>query len=338
MKIIFFGVEKNEQDIFLNAFNGDDISFVDGKLDENSVDKAKDAEAVCIFVDSDVNKKVMDAMPNLKFIATRATGYNNIDGEYAKTKGIAISNVPAYGSHTVAEFAFGLILNLSRNIIKANNYLKESSDFNYFPMMEGFDLAGKTLGVIGTGKIGKNVVKIAKGFGMNVLAYDLYPDLAFAKENENNFTYKSLAEVVSGSDVVTLHAPYTKENHHLINKENISMMKRGVYLINTARGELVDTDALVWGLKEKIIAGAALDVLEGERELKEEIEILSTSREMRMEDYRMLLEDRVLIDMPNVIITPHVAFYTREAVAEIRKITIENIKAFLAGTPVNLVK
>ena len=116
------------------------------------------------------------------------------------------------------------------------------------------------------------------------------------------------------------------------------MMKKGVYLINTARGELVDTDALVWGLKEKIIAGAALDVLEGERQLKEEIELLSSSKEMRMEDYRMLLEDRVLIDMPNVIITPHVAFYTREAVAEIRKITIDNIKGFIAGAPINLVK
>src|SRR6185369_3591441 len=141
--------------------------------------KAKDAEAVCIFVDSDVNKNVIDALPSLKFIATRATGYNNIDCTYAEGKGIKISNVPAYGSHTVAEFAFGLILNLSRNIIKANNYLKDSSDFNYFPMMEGFDLEGKTLGIIGTGKIGKNVAKIGKGFAMKVIGFDLYPDLAF---------------------------------------------------------------------------------------------------------------------------------------------------------------
>ncbi|HTE48801.1 MAG TPA: NAD(P)-dependent oxidoreductase [Candidatus Paceibacterota bacterium] len=337
MKIIFFGVEKAEQDIFLKSFDSLDISFIDGKLDENNVAKAKDAEIICIFVDSTVNRKVIDALPALKFIATRATGYNNIDCGYAESKGIKISNVPAYGSHTVAEFAFGLILNLSRNIIKANNYIRESSNFNFFPMMEGFDLAGKTLGIIGTGKIGKNVIKIAKGFDIKVIAYDLYPDLAFAKEN--NFEYKSLDEVISGSDIITLHAPYTKENHHLINKEKISHMKKGAYLINTARGELVDTDALIWGLSQGIIGGAGLDVLEGEAELKEEIEILSdASKLMKIEEYKMLLEDRVLINMPNVIITPHIAFFTHEAVAEILRITIENIKAFIAGTPINLVK
>lgn len=337
MKIVFFGVEKVAQPIFLKSFWDADIFFVEEKLDENNVEKAKDADIISVFVDSTVNKKIIDTLPNLKFIATRATGYNNIDYEYAKTKGIKISNVPAYGSHTVAEFTFGLILNLSRNIIKANNYIRESSDFNYFSTMEGFDLQGKTLGIIGTGKIGKNVLKIAKGFAMEVVAYDLYPDLVFAKEN--NFEYKSLKEVVGQSDIITLHTPYNKENHHLINKENISLMKKGVYLINTARGELVDTDALIWGLKEGIIAGAGLDVLEGEKELKEEIEILSSSgRLTKIEDYKTLLEDRVLIDLPNVIITPHIAFYTREAVAEILKVTIENIKGFIAGSPINLVK
>ncbi len=338
MKILFFGLEKSDQDTFLKSFSGQDISFPEGKLDESTAEIAKDAEMVCVFVDSTLNKAVLDIMPHLKFIVTRSTGYNHIDFEYAKTKGIQVSYVPAYGSHTVAEFTFGLILNLSRKIIKANDYLRESSDFNYFSAMEGFDVSGKTLGIIGTGKIGKNVAKIAKGFGMNIIAYDLYPDATFAKEN--NFEYKSLEEVVAGSDIVTLHAPYTKENHHLINKNNISLMKKGTYLVNTARGELIDTDALVWGLKEGIIAGAGLDVLEGERELKEEIELLSSnsSRLTRTEDYKMLLEDRVLIDMPNVIITPHIAFYTREAVAEILKITAENIKGFIEGSPVNLVK
>ena len=187
MKIAFFEVEKGDQDIFSKSLSGAEIAFIEGPLDETSVEKAKNAEAVCIFVHSAVNKNVLDALPNLKYIAVRATGYNNIDCEYAETKGIKISNVPAYGSHTVAEFAFGLILNLSRKIINSGNYIKESSDFNYFPYMEGFDLKGKTLGIIGTGKIGKNVAKIARGFEMNVIAYDLYPDIAFAKEN--NFTY-----------------------------------------------------------------------------------------------------------------------------------------------------
>ena len=337
MKIVFFGLEKSEQSVFLNSFPGAEVSFAEEKLDENNAEKAKDADIVSIFVDSTMNKTVLDAMPALKFIASRSTGVNHIDCGYAESKGIKISSVPAYGSHTVAEFTFGLITNLSRNIIKANDYIRESPDFKYFSGMEGFDLAGKTLGIIGTGKIGKNVLKIAQGFAMNVIAYDLYPDLAFAKEN--NFEYKSFNEVVSGSDIITLHAPYSKENHHLINKENISKMKKGVYLVNTARGELVDTDALIWGLKEGIIAGAGLDVLEGERELKEEIEILSSSsRSMKVDEYKTLLEDRILMDMPNVIITPHIAFYTREAVAEILKVTLNNIKGFIAGAPINLVK
>ena len=203
--------------------------------------------------------------------------------------------------------------------------------------MEGCDLQGKTLGIIGTGKIGKNVLKIAKGFAMNVLACDLYPDLVFAKEN--NFEYKSLKDVISKSDIITLHTPYNKESHHLINKENISIMKKGVYLINTARGELIDTDALIWGLSEGIIAGAGLDVLEGEKELKEETELLSSSkRSMKIEEYKMLLENHVLMDMPNVIITPHIAFYSREAVAEILKVTILNIQGFISGSPINLIK
>ena len=336
MKIIFFGLEKAEQAIFSGFLQNADVSFSDEKLNENNVEQAKDADVVCVFVDSTINKMVIDALPNLKFIATRSTGFDHIDYEYAKTKGIKISTVPAYGSHTVAEFTFGLILNLSRNIIKTNDYIRGSLDFNYFPKMEGFDLNGKTLGIIGTGKIGKNVAKIAKGFAMDIIAYDLYPDLAFAKEND--FQYKSLPEIVSQSDIITLHTPYNKENHHLINKENISMMKKGVYLINTARGELVDTAALVWGIQEGIIAGAGLDVLEGERQLKEEIEILSNAGAGVLEDYKTLLEDHMLIDMPNVIVTPHIAFYTHEAVSEILKITLENIQGFLSGSLVNLVK
>ncbi|MEI8174467.1 MAG: NAD(P)-dependent oxidoreductase [bacterium] len=324
MKIVFFGLEKNEQVVFLESFIGVDISFIEGKLDENNTIDAKDADVVCVFINSDINKKVIDALPNLKFIATRATGYNNIDCEYANTKGIKVSNVPAYGSHTVAEFAFGLILNLSRNIIKANNYVRGSSDFNYFQEMEGFDLEGKTLGIIGTGKIGKNVLKIAKGFAMNVVAYDLYPDQVFAKEN--NFEYKILNEVVSQSDIITLHAPYTKENHHLINKENISLMKKGAYLVNTARGELVDTEALIWGLKEGIIGGVGLDVLENEKDLRDH------------KDSSLALLNKELMNMPNVIVTPHIAFYTREAVSEILKTTVLNIKSFLTNNPVNLVK
>lgn len=335
MKIIFFEVPKEEQSLFPQSFNRAEVSFFEEKLNENNVDKAKDADIISVFITSLINKNVIDALPNLKFIATRSTGFDHIDYVYAMTKGIKVSNVPAYGSHTVAEFAFTLILSLSRNIIKANNYITGSSDFHYFSNMEGFDLNNKTLGIVGTGKIGKNVVKIAKGFNMNVIAYDLHPDLVFAKEN--NFSYKSLIEVVSLADIITLHAPCNKEDIHLINKEKISAMKKGVYLINTARGELVDTEALVWGLKEGIIAGFGADVLEDEKPLRDWASFLASGKATE-EEKRIIGLNYQLMEMSNVIITPHIAFYTREAVALIKQITIENIQGFLAGSPINLIK
>ena len=335
MKITFFEVPKKEQPFFLQAFGDADVSFFEEKLNEENINLAGDSEIISVFVNSDVNKNIIDSFSNLKFIATRSTGYDHIDIGYCAEKGIKVSNVPAYGSHTVAEFAFGLMLNLSRNILNANNYIKESSDFNYNSLMEGFDLQNKTLGIIGTGKIGKNVVKIAKSFGMNVIAYDLYPDLVFAKEN--NFEYKSLSEVISESDIITLHTPYNKENHHLINKENIFMMKKGVYLINTARGELIDTSALLFGLKEGIIAGFGADVLEDERILKNE-KTLSTLDSATEQEKKITILNHELMKMPNVIITPHIAFYTREAVAEIFKTTLKNIKEFISGNLQNLIK
>jgi D-lactate dehydrogenase len=169
---------------------------------------------------------------------------------------------------------------------------------------------------------------------MNILAYDLYPDLIFAKEN--NFAYKTLPEVISKSDIITLHTPYTKESHHLINKDNISIMKKGVYLINTARGELIDTEALVWGLKEGIIAGVGADVLEDERKLKDEKNFLLSGKASE-EDIGLIDLNQQLMKMANVIITPHIAFYTSEAIAEILRITVINIQGFISGSPVNLV-
>lgn len=325
MKIVFFGLEKGKQAHFAEITSGAEVSFFEENLNKNSVENAKDADAVCVFVGCTVNKDVIDAMPNLKLIATRSTGYDHIDYEYAKSKGIKVASVPGYGSHTVAEFAFGLILSLARHIVRGSNHVRGTSDFNYDSQMEGFELLGKVLGVVGTGRIGKNVIKIAKGFGMSVIAYDPFPDQTFLKEN--NFEYKTLDEVISSADVITLHAPYTKENYYMINKEKVSKMKKGVYLINTARGELIDTTALIYGLKEGIIAGAGLDVLEKERALKENS---ATEQEV-------IAEDHELMKMPNVIITPHIAFFTQEAVAEIEKITIDNLKAFLAGALVNVI-
>ncbi|MFA6520510.1 MAG: NAD(P)-dependent oxidoreductase [Candidatus Paceibacterota bacterium] len=317
MKIAFFEVEKDKQAFFENVLPGVEVSFFEERLDEKTVSLAKDADILCVFVTSLVNKNTIDVMPNLKFIATRTTGFNHIDCEYAKSKNIFVSNVPAYGSHTVAEFTFALLLTLSRKMREAGQAIKENGDFSIPKTVQGFDLDSKTIGVVGTGKIGKNVIQIARGFNMNVLAYDLHPDLDFA--TKNNFSYKTLPEVLSQSDIVTLHAPYTKENHHLINKENISQFKKGAYLINTARGELVDTGALTFALEEGIIAGAGLDVLEEEKSF---------------------IKGGVipLLEMPNVIMTPHTAFNTKEAEFRIAETTIENIKSFISGTPINLVQ
>jgi D-lactate dehydrogenase len=335
MKISFFELAKGEQFSFSQAFGNAEISFFEEKLNENTVSEVADAEIISIFINSVIDKKIIDLMPKLKFISTRSTGFEHIDLEYCASRGIKVSNVPAYGPHTVAEFAFALILNISRKVINGNNHLRDTMDFNFYSSLQGFDLFNKTLGVIGTGKIGKNVVKIAKGYGMNVVAYDLYPDQAFAEENK--FTYKSLLEVLAEADIITLHTPFTKENYHLINKDNISKMKKGIYLINTARGALVDTEALIWGIKEGIIAGAGLDVLEGERDLKIKQDIIGSNSVEKI-DYKLVVEDQVLIDMPQVIVTPHIAFYSGEAVAEIAKTTIENIAGFVSGNTQNLVK
>lgn len=336
MKITFFEVASKDQEAFNGLFPGHQVKFFEGKLDLSKIEEFKDCQIISIFINSVINKEVIDLLPELKFIATRSTGFDHIDLKYCESKGIKVSNVPAYGSKTVAEFAFALIISLSRKMFNAVERLKEDGNFS-ISGLRGFDLAGKNIGVIGTGKIGKNVIKIAKGFGMNVYAYDLYPDNSFAAEN--GFIYKTLQEVISESDILTLHTPYTKENHHLINREKVSSMKKGVYIVNTARGELIDTDALIWGLNEGIIAGAGLDVLEGERELKEEVEILSSiEKSERVKDYKTLLEDKVLIDMPNVIVTPHIAFYSQEAEEEIKHTTSENIKSFLNGGGQNLIK
>ena len=338
MKIAFFEIFneiiKGEQEVLEKFFKNDETLYFKEKLSLKNINLVKDVEIISVFTNSMVNKEIIDLLPNLKFINTSSTGFDHIDVDYCRNKGIKVANVPAYGSITVAEFTFALLLTLSRKIYDAYDHLKEDGDFNIIPL-RGFDLRGKTLGV-GTGKIGKNVIKIAKGFGMNVVACNLQIDLDFAKEFD--FEYKDFLEVIAQADILTLHVPYSKENHHLINKENISKMKRGIYIINTARGELIDTDALIWGLQEGIIAGAGLDVLEGERQLKEETEILSSNIPQKQRNYKTLLEDHILIDMPNVIVTPHIAYYSKEAEEAIIKTTIENIQGFIKGQEINLIK
>lgn len=334
MKIVIFETTPEDQAGLAPMLTGQAVTFVTEKLSLDSVELAKDAEVVSVFVNSEVRKDVIDALPNLKCINTRSTGFDHVEVAYAESKGISVCYVPSYGSHTVAEFAFGLILTLSRKIFDAHHQLREGGNFN-LAKLKGFDLFGKTIGIIGTGRIGQNVVKIAHGFGMKILAFDLFPKEELAQEI--GFKYVSLDDLLKNSDVVTVHVPYTKETFHLLNSGNLMNIKPGAILINTARGEIIETEALLACLKSGLISGAGLDVLEGERELKDEMKLL-TDPKSHIEHMRQLVEDHILMDMDNVIVTPHSAFYTEEAKREILQTSADGMLGFINGKPGNLVK
>ena len=215
---------------------------------------------------------VFDKYPKLKLIATRSTGFDHIDLAEAKVRGVAVASVPSYGVNTVAEFAFALILALSRRVCEAHEQVSETGSFSQ-ERLRGFDLQDKTIGIVGCGHIGIHAVKIANGFGMKALVFDAHQDDALAKEN--NFTYASLEELMGQSDIITLHVPYNEHTHHLINLQNISLIKKGAYLINTARGAVVETEAIIAALKNGTLAGAGLDVLEEEGDMSDELTLLS---------------------------------------------------------------
>ena len=332
MQITFFETTESEKNILTKLLPDHELGFYSEKLTPETAKLAGESEVVSVFINSPIKKEILDLLPNAKLIQTRSTGFDHLDIPAIKDGGKLAANVPGYGAHTVAEFAFALMLNLSRKVFVARHNVLEGEMGT--EGMEGFELFGKTLGVIGTGRIGKNVIKIANGFGMKVLAYDVFPDLNFAKEQ--NFEYAELEAVMRAADILTLHAPYNEKSHHLINNKNIDWMKKDSYLINTARGELVETDALIRALERGDLAGAGLDVLESERQLKDEDKLLRGGVEMT--DYKTLYENHVLMDMPNVILTPHIAFDTKEGVGEILATTAETIKAFAAGAPINLLK
>ena len=273
----------------------------------------------------------MSRFPALKLIATRSTGFDHIDLAAAKERGVTVVTVPFYGENTVAEFTFALLLALSRRIIDADERVRSGT---FSPAgLRGFDLLGKTIGIIGTGHIGAHVIRMAQGFGMKVIAFDAYPNIDLS--HTLNFTYLSLPELLAQSDVITLHVPYNPHTHHLINKENIVSIKKGAYLINTARGAVVETGVLVDALRNGILAGAALDVLEEEDGLKEEAMLL-TMPHPNADAIKTVLEDHYLINHPRVIVTPHLAFNTTEAIERILNVTIKNIQDFTAGSPTNI--
>ena len=290
-----------------------------------------DIEVLSVFVTSDVTAEVINALPKLRVIACRSTGCNNIDLAAAKKRDIAVLNVPTYGESTVAEYAFLLLMALMRKLpdtLRGNNQEFASAE------LRGNDLHGKTLGVIGTGHIGLNSIRIANGFGMKVVAYDAYPknDMQAA----NNFTYKSLKEVAAEADVLSLHAPLTPSTKHLVDANLLKNMKPTAVLINTARGELIDNRALVDALNDHQIAGAGLDVIEGESLLNQHEEIALLRRDDIDESLlRHSIEISTLQKMPNVLITPHNAFNTEEAIGRINSTTAQNIIDYWYGNMPN---
>ncbi|MFA5942611.1 MAG: hydroxyacid dehydrogenase [Candidatus Paceibacterota bacterium] len=333
MNIHYFGGEEWEETYVREKLVGEDITFHKNSLADSPEITDPEAEALCTFVESPIGETELARFPSLKIIATRSTGFDHIDLAAAKARGVSVVNVPFYGENTVAEFAFALLLALSRRVIDADEHVRETGNFSH-DNLRGFDLAGKTIGVVGCGHIGAHVIRMAHGFDMKVLCFDAHQDAALTEKL--NFTYTPLDDLLATSDIVTIHVPYNEHTHHLINKSNIGKLKKGAYLINTARGAVVETDALVEALKAGVIAGAGLDVLEEEGDMNDELALL-TNPHPKEAELKIALENHYLINHPRVIVTPHVAFNTTEAVTRILDTTIENLKAFAAGSPTNLV-
>ena len=332
-KIVFFDVHGDDKRYFKRTFKNvfeAEVVCVEEPLTQVSAKRYADAEIISTFITSDVNSKVIEYLPNLEMIATRSTGYDHIDISAAKKSHVLISTVPEYGEATVAEFTIMLLMSLARR-------LRESMEQVHDRLIDheeitGFDLEGKTIGLVGCGRIGEHVARIATAVGMHVIAYDPYP-----KESEQ-VEFVGLDELYERSHIISLHAPSSKDNYHMIDAKAISKMRKGVVIINTARGELLDAQALIDGLYSGQVGAAGLDTLEGEKLLRFDEEIALLHPDASNRDLVMSAEHNVLLRMRNVIITPHNAFNSKEALQRIRHTTAENIKRYLMHEPQNVVR
>lgn len=321
IKVAFFDAKSYDEVSFnkTNADYGFDIRYYQEHLNLKTVPLAKGADVVCIFVNAECNAAVIDELikNGVKLIALRCAGFNNVDLKAAKGR-IKVVRVPAYSPHAVAEYAVSLMLALNRKIFRAVNRTREGN-FALKGLM-GFDMYGKTAGIVGMGRIAKELIKILHGFGMKVLAYDLYPDTEFAKQYDVRMV--SLDELYAESDIISLHCPLTPETTFLINAQSIAKMKPGVMIINTGRGKLIHTEDLIEGLRTKQVGSAGLDVYEEEKNYFYE------DRSDKIIDDDVLAR---LLMMPNVVLTSHQAFFTAEAMHNIALTTLESIKEFSEG-------
>lgn len=326
MIILYLYKEEWEKDYISSQQLAASVQFSE-KLEDVSDEDLKKVEVLSVFVCQPVQRADLDKMPNLKLIATRSTGFDHIDVVATKERNITVVYVPSYGENTVAEFAFALLLALSRKIPEAHKQVTETGSFDQLSL-NGFDLKGKTIGIVGTGRIGVHAIKIAKGFGMNVVAYDPFPKSNL--DQELDFKYVGFEELLNQSDIISLHAPFSENTRHMINEESIKYIKKEAVLINTARGGLVQTSALIKALEENIISAAGLDVLEEEGDMMDEDNLLNNPHP-KLEELKNVLANHYLINHPRVIVTPHIAFNTVEAVHRILDTTVLNINAFISG-------
>ena len=322
-KIAFFGAKPYDIASFdkVNEKYNYDIRYYKGHLNPNNVVLTQDTDVVCIFVNDTADAAVIDAMVDngVKLLALRCAGFNNVDLKAAKGK-LPVVRVPAYSPYAVAEYSLALMLSLNRKIHRAY-WSTRDGNFSLNGLM-GSDMHGKTIGIIGTGKIAKILIRLLKGFGMRILAYDLYPDMKFA--GEEGISYVSLDELYRESDIISLHCPLTDQTKYMIDKDSIDKMKEGVMIINTGRGQLINTNDLIEGLKEKKIAAAGLDVYE------EEGEYFYEDKSDKIIDDDVLAR---LLSFNNVIVTSHQAFFTKEALHNIAETTLQNIEDFRCHRP-----
>ncbi|MBI3622934.1 hydroxyacid dehydrogenase [Candidatus Pacearchaeota archaeon] len=323
MKIAFFEIEDWEKDYLKDQLRSQELVFSKDTLSKENLNLARDAEIISVFIYSRIDNKILNELKNLRAIATRSTGFDHIDLKECRKRKILVLNVPYYGENTVAEHTFALILTLSRKIHKS--YERTTRGNFSLEGLRGFDLKGKTIGIVGLGHIGRHVARIAKGFEMKILAFDVKQDKAFSKKF--GIKYVGFKKLLKNSDIITLHCPYNKSTHHLINLKNISLIKNGAYLINTARGGNIETRALVSTLAKGNLGGAALDVLEEEAIIKEEIQLLS--KNFPKKHLQNLLENHLLLTFDNVIITPHNAFNSQEALQRILDVTVNNLNSIM---------
>lgn len=334
MKIIIFDIEKWERATFDSLEEDHDLTFVHEPLSEANASDYADAEIISVFVKSQVDKEVLAAMPDLKAVATRSTGFDHIDRECCKERDIQIAYVPSYGDNTVASHTIGLLLNIAHRISDGVDRTRKGGFSN--KGLRGFDVTGKRIGVIGaSGNIGRHVVTMAKGLGMEVLGFDVVKDEDFAEKA--GFEYVTMDDLLERSDVVTIHVPQNEKTKNMINDEAFRKMRDGVVFLNTSRGGVVDEHALLKAINEDRVSAAGLDVLGAEPTIREEAELLRSAVEDE-DKWGELLANEMLLRLRNVYVTPHNAFNTKEAVQRILDVTFENLKGFVSGEPVNLVE